>query len=64
MECNYIKASERLPIMTNGFSKQILTKWNFQYGESQLRVMTINEFLDAVKFISDSNKIEWLEGDY
>lgn len=57
----FIKASEQLPESTNGFGKQIVTRWSFEHGNSQLRVCTINQFLDLTKSMIDLEKVEWMD---
>jgi len=57
----FIKASEQLPESTNGFAKQIVTRWSFEHGNSQLRVSTINQFLDLTKSMIDLEKVEWMD---
>lgn len=57
----WIKASERLPEATNGYAKQIVTKWTFADGNFQLRTTTANALIDRTKFLTDSSKIEWLD---
>ena len=62
----WIKASERMPLITNGFAKQIVTKWTFDKvtnGESniQMRTTTTNQFIDLLKEMIDLRKVEWLD---
>jgi len=57
----FIKASEQLPESTNGFAKQIVTRWSFEHANSQLRVCTINQFLDLTKSMIDLEKVEWMD---
>lgn len=57
----WVKASERLPEGTYAFSKQIVTRWQFNDGMTQMRTTTINQFLDAIKLLTDLDKLEWLD---
>jgi hypothetical protein len=66
MNMKWIKASERLPKQTNGFAKQIVLRFCFEpIGEDdniQLRVSTINQFLNIAKTgVPALDKIEWLD---
>lgn len=58
IENDWVKASERLPMQTNGYAEMIEVKWIFSDGE-QVRNVTINQFLDIIKFSWDKEKIEW-----